>query len=80
VKVAAPGTISSGITEGFSEYAQRAKAAWARLIRKVPIRFDVWSPRPKKSTATLDGMRFAAQHLQPRAGHEQSRFSHNYPT
>jgi hypothetical protein len=28
-------TISSGITEGFSEYAQRAKAAWAQLIRKV---------------------------------------------
>jgi hypothetical protein len=35
VKVAAPGTISSGITEGFSEYVQRAKAAWARLIHKV---------------------------------------------
>lgn len=32
-KVAVPGTISSAITEGLSEVAQRAKAAWARLIR-----------------------------------------------
>jgi len=35
MKVAAPGTIYSGITEVLSEFAQRAKAAWARLIRKV---------------------------------------------
>ena len=33
VKVAAPGTTSSCITEGLSEFAQRAKAAWARLSR-----------------------------------------------
>lgn len=35
VEVAAPGTIFSGIAEGFNEYAQRAKTACARLIRKV---------------------------------------------
>jgi hypothetical protein len=32
-KVAVQGTIASGITEGLSEVAQRAKATWARLSR-----------------------------------------------
>jgi Putative transposase len=34
-KIAAPATISSGLTEVLSEVASRTKAAWARLIRKV---------------------------------------------
>ena len=34
-KIAAPATISSGLTEVLSEVASRTQAAWARLIRKV---------------------------------------------
>lgn len=35
-KVAAAGTISSGVAEVSSDFVQRAKAAWARLIALVP--------------------------------------------
>jgi len=66
-----PATASSDLTEALSEYAQRAKAAWARLIGKVyeadPLacpwvaRFISWSPS-LYGCESHQGSTFAALH------------------